>query len=277
MTRLAIPVITLMLILGMSSMATAQLTDGTYDFYGTLYVEQYEADGNNPPGCALETNGLTCPTALKICIKNLDVSGGGTQITSGDGAPYYGIAVEKVPGTVMALDIDGAGPVDLTVGPGSNDDRQCVMVVGDDGGGSCAASTAAACVTSWSFDEVGGPGGTGTVIGSVPAEAVGSIIPLTYPQCGGGLASYTDPTYTTENVTASVSNENGTNQTVTDTGSRLSGNSLTLKTLLVRYRFGIGPVVLGSDIMGVNTIEGQFCQPAGSCADANWDCPAEDD
>ena len=89
---------------------------------------------------------------------------------------------------------------------------------------------------------------------------------------------YNIPDYTTETADAQVSNDNGVGQSFSEKGSRLSGNSLILKTPVAVMRTQIGPIALGTDLLGVNTIEGTFCQPAGNCIpDELAYCPAEDD
>jgi len=272
MRRRLIPLLSLLLILGMSSMATAQLTDGTYDFYGTFSMDMHYADGAGQ-ACALEDNGLTCPASSNICIKNLVVSGGGTQISSGDGAPYYGIAIGKIVGSLTTFDPDGARPVDLSVGATSADDILTSINVGS-AGGSCAA--AASCVNSWSTSMVAPAGGTGTVTGDVGFVDV--TRPTTFPSCAGGTGAYTWLDYTTETAEAQVTNENGSGQSISQSGSRLSGGSLVLKSPDAIMRTQIGPIVVGTDVLGIVTIAGDFCQPAGSCIpnEATY-CPAEND
>ena len=45
---------------------------------------------------------------------------------------------------------------------------------------------------------------------------------------------------------------------------------------LLRTQFG--PVALGTDVFGVFTLDGTFCQPAGSCIpNEGTYCPAEND
>ncbi len=212
MRRLLYPVLSLVLILGMSSMAMAQLSNGTYDFYGTYSMDSHDADGAGQ-ACALALNGMTCPSTVNMCIKNLVVSGGGTQIDSGDPAPYYGIAVGKLVGTLLTFDPDGVGPVDLTVGSTSADDILTILSVGDSGGGSCAGydAAAAACVNSWATSNVAPGGGAGTVTGDIPiTDTVNEQ--TNYPSCAGGLGTYGQVDYTTETAEAQVSNENGAGQ-----------------------------------------------------------------
>ena len=277
MKRRLIPVLSLLLILGMSPMATAQLSDGTYDFYGTWSLDMHYADGAGQ-ACALPDNGLTCPASANVCIKNVVVSGGGTQISSGDGAPYYGIAVGKFVGTLATIDPDGVRPLDLTVGGTSADSVLATINVGDDGGGgSCAGMHAAAvCVNSWATSHVAPGGGTGTVTGDIGIASAET--PTTYPSCAGGPGSYLTVDGTTETAEAQASNENGSNQSISGTGSRLSGNSLVMKMPQSVMRRLVAGIPLGTDVIGVFTLDGDFCQPAGSCIpNEGTYCPAEAD
>jgi hypothetical protein len=272
MKRLAIPFLAFVFIFGMSSMATAQLSDGTYDFYGTFSIDMHDADGAGQ-ACSLAVNGLSCPSTTNMCIKNLVVSGGGTQISSGDPSPYYGIGIGQMVGTLMTIDPDGGRPVNLTVGSSSADDILTNIDVGE-AGGSCAA--AAACVNSYSTGFVAPGGGTGTVTGDMGIFDASK--PTTYPLCAGGNGTYGLIDFTTETAEARASNENGANQSISQTGSRLSGSSLVLKQPEAAMRFQAGPIVVGTDIIGINTVSGTFCQPAGSCIpnEAIY-CPAEND
>jgi hypothetical protein len=279
MKKLAIAVFAIMLILGMSSMATAQLSggDGTYEFYGTYSVEQYDTDGASPHACTMALNGQTCPSTANVCIKNLVVTGGGTQIDSGDPGPYYGIAVGMIPGTFIDLDPDATGPVNLTVGSSGSDDRQQLMSVSEyDSGGSCAGAGVAAvspCIQSFTGGPTGGGGAANTVTGDIPA--VDKSNPLGYLTCTGGGAAYPPSVYTTETVTVQVSNESQPpNDSLSQTGSRLVGDHLTLKQANVRLRLTIGPITLGTDTMGFITMDGDFCKGVGCIPVA---CPAEND
>jgi len=276
MKRLAIMGLTLLLVVGMSSMATAQLSDGTYDFYGTYSIDMHYADGAGQ-ACALATNDLPCPSTTNVCIKNLVVSGGGTQISSGDPAPYYGIAIGKIAGSLLTFDSDGGRPVNLTVGSTSADDILSIINVGEASGGSCAGTAAAAaCVNSWATSHVAPGGGTGTVTGDM--GIVEANRPTSHPLCAGGSEAFPWPDFTTETAEAQATNENGTGQSFSQTGSRLSGNSLVLKMPDAVMRTMIGPIVIGTDAIGTSTVEGTFCQPAGSCIpnEATY-CPAEND
>ena len=279
MKRLAILVVTLMFILGMNSMATAQLSggDGIYEFYGTYLTEQYDADGLNPHGCTLALNGLTCPTSTKICIKNLTVTGNGTQIDSGDGPPFYGIAIGTVQGTVADIDNDGSGPVSLTVGSSSNDDMQQLMTVSEvDTGGSCSGAAALTpCVQSLTTGRTGGAGVATTVTGDIPTTS--QLNPLSYLKCDGNPAFYPEAQLTTETVTIQVLNENQPpNDSMSQTGSALAGDHLILKKANIRLRLTMFGITLAADTMGFNTIEGDFCKGVG-CTPGGFGCPAEID
>lgn len=274
--RLAITVLGLVLIHGMGSTSMA-IQDGTYDFYGTFSLEGYYADGVGT-NCALAVNGLPCPSSVAFCIKDLDVTS--NVITSNIGTPHYGIAMGILDGTPLDLDYDGAGPVNLTVGSSSADSELNSLNVGESGGGSCSGAMAASCVNSLSRSMVAPGGDSGTVIGAIPYAT--PLDPTTFPLCAGGLGSYGDPVLTTENAEARVSNENASNQSLSDTGSGLAGSdptySLTLVDPSTVFRTTIGGIPIGTDVFGFNTFEGTLCRrTAGTCIPVEFSCPAEDD
>ncbi len=274
MRIIMIAVFILNLSVGLASMAAA-INDGTYDFYGTFSTEAYFADGVGGD-CALALNNMTCPSTTNFCIKNLDVTS--NVITSNDPGPHYGIAIGIFNGTIDA-DYDGTGAVDLTVGASSADDAAASINVDPGGGGACAA--AAACVNSL-VTGMEAPGGAATTVtGEIPFWD--DQTPTTFPLCAGGTGAYGIQPVTTETGEARVTNENGNNQTLSDTGSRLSGSDPTYALRLVSpisvMRTTIGPIVVGTDVMGMRALNGTLCRRtgAGTCIPGGFACPAEDD
>jgi hypothetical protein len=278
MRKVLFLILSLVFILGMSRTGMA-LDNGTYDFYGTLYMDGHAADGGTQE-CALTVNGLSCPSSTDFCIKNLDVTG--NVVTSNDGGPHYGIAVGILKGTVQDIDFDGVGAVSLTVDATGNVDTLQTMVVGDDGGGgSCSGGevgAAAVCVTSLNAGMQSGTAGSGTVTGEIPVTFVGE--PTTYPSCTGGLGVYPGANVTTETAEVNISNENGQNQTRSESGSRLSGLDMTLAESKPVFRTTILGVPIGTDAFAAVIWEGTLCKrtsPTVSCIPGGVTCPAEDD
>jgi len=248
----------LMVVLGMGSMAAA-IEDGVYDFYGALSMDGYYADGAGK-ACAMTDAGHTCPTTTDFCIKNLDVTS--NVITSIDTGPHYGIAAAKVTGGLLPIDMDGVGPVSLTVDDTGNADLIWTMVVGESGGSCAGVNAAAMCVTSLSTNRQAPAGGSGTVIGAIPV--VEASFPPTYPSCTGGEQAYPSYDDTTETATAIISNENGSNQTIEESGARLSGSTppytLELVDSTSTYRTMIGPIPLGTDLFAIAKWSGTLCK-----------------
>ena len=273
MKRIVAPTCIVMLILGFASFAEA-IDDGTYDFYGTFSAEAYWADGVGGD-CALALNDMTCPSLVNFCIKNLDASS--NVITSSDPGPHYGIAI-GIFDALLDTDFDGTGPVSLTVGGSSEDDSVSFIDVGTM---ACACVGPAACVKS-SSKSMQAPGGdAATVTGEIPFWD--DQLPSTFPECGGGNGSYDPQLVTSQTAYAKVTNENGVDQTLSVTGSGLSGSDPTYSLRLVSptsaMRTTIGPIVAGTDVVGMRIFEGTLCRRTSgeTCIPEGFACPAEDD
>ena len=275
MKRLAIPFLALTLILGMTPMAMA-LDDGTYDFYGTFSVDWHYADGVGQ-ACALTAGGLSCPSSANFCIKNLDVTS--NIITSNEGSPYYGIAVGKMVGSLVTLDFDGDGSVNLTVDDTGNADSLTSMIT-DIIFGPCIYNP---CVHSWSTSIEPPTGGSGTVTGWIPVLGPGVGQPSEFRQCPFDSGSYGSPELTTETAESEISNEFGWNQTRSESGSDLVGSgpwTMTLKNPHATHRTNLGGIYLQTDVLSINTWDGTLCirsSPDTSCIPGGFTCPAEAD
>ncbi len=276
MRMIIIAVFIFNLSIGLAPMAEA-IDDGTYDFYGTLSVDAYFADGVGGD-CALALNNMTCPSTTDFCIKNLDATS--NVLTSNDPGPHYGIAIGIFDGLVDA-DYDGTGPVSLTVGASSADDIIDAINVGTSGGGSCAGAPAATCVNSFSKSMQAPGGDAATVTGEIPFWDDQS--PITFPLCASTSGTYDPQLVTSETGEARVTNENGANQSLSDTGAGLSGSDPTYSLKLVSpnpvMRTTIGPIVVGTDALGMRIFEGTLCRRTGggTCIPGGFTCPAEDD
>ncbi len=278
MKRSAVTVFALMLILGMNPMAMA-LDDGTYDFYGTYSVDSHYADGSSQE-CALTSGGMACPSSADFCIKNLQVSS--NSITNGEGEPYYGIAIGKIVGTLVTLDYDGSGPVNLTVDDTGDADVVTSLDV-ESIPGLCGIPTA--CVNSWAWGRQAPNGELGTVTGAIGITGFvnGEAQPETYPSCSGGTGSYAPTDNTTETATGVISNEQGDNQERSETGSKLVGSdpvyTFTLKHCAATLRTMIGGIPFGDDVFTSHTWDGTLCRrtDGSSCIPDTFPCPDEND
>jgi len=274
MKKISTVTLGLTLILGMATAALAR-DDGTYDMWGTLSYDGTYANGNTTD-CSLAANGLPCPSQVNVCIQDLNVSS--DHITSNGAAPTYGIAMGILDGDPLDMDFDGAGPVDLTVGSSGADDFLADLVVGSTAGGACSGE-AQPCVSSVTAGMVAPGGGAGTVTGKIPLVVADFPI-LAPPMCSGGQGQYPEGSLTTETATAKVSNESGTNQTISATGSRLSGLDLTLVGALTGYRATVAGIVVGQDSMITRTFALHMCKRTSSgvsCIPGSFSCPAEND
>jgi hypothetical protein len=281
MKKLAIPLFTLMFILGMNSMAMA-IDDGTYDFFGTYFTEQYDADGKDPHACTLAKNQMSCPETALACIESLVVStDGGTQtITSGLGCDeFWGVAIAIQEGLVTDIDPDGIGPMTLTVGE-TGVDEMLSTLESDTMEAGCGE---APCIDihTYGYDPDGDPGVAGTVKGTLGMGS--NVNPDQDPLCAGGTHTYLMGTYTTGQIEVEVDNDNALNQILTSSGSPLTpaGDDYTLKLITPNIRVGGTLLTITyDDTMGWNGLDGTLCQRTSaetSCIPEGFTCPERDD
>jgi len=263
-TRL-IPVLSLVLILGMSSMAMA-ISDGTYDWYGTFSFDPRDADGNST--CTATQFGESCPLTANFCITDLTVAtNGGIQTITGPASAPYGINVGAITGLPIAIANQGNGQIQLTLGTAGDDVTTSMSVGTVDTGGSCAGAAALVpCLNFWNSNSPSSSGGPGAVVtGEIPI--IDATRPTAATACAGGGIVYGQIEFTTETATAEVTNELGLQSYSNPISGGLSGNNLTMSAPDALLRTTIGSVTLTSDSMVILTFDGTLCDASqGTCA-----------
>jgi len=269
MKRRLILVLSLVFILGMSSMAMA-ISDGTYDWYGTFSFDPRSADGSS--SCTATPFGETCPLTANFCITGLTVAtNGGIQTITGPATAPYGINVGAITGLPITISQQGDGQVQLTVGTAGDDVTTSISVGTVDTGGSCAGAAAVVpCLHSWDSNSPSSSGGPGAVVtGKIPM--VDATRPVAATGCAGGGIVYGQIEFTTETATAEATNELGPQSYSNPISGGLSGNNLIMSAPDAILRTTVGPITLGSDQMVIMTFDGTLCDASGgSCAQ---NCP----
>ncbi len=267
----AIPFLALVLILGMSSMATAQLQDGKiYDFFGTVSMEVRDARPGTP--CSLPPP-ATCPQTTNFCITGLVAGGGGTSLTGPATAPY-GINVgDIVPGGIApTVTHTGIGQVQLTVGSAtSNADVLTSLNVGecDAGGGSCATAATTRCLNSWTSNSPSTSGGAGSVVtGVIPIQSSERPNPPTGCGSCGLFSPFPLTEWTTETAGTSLTNAEYGTTSYSTVDAGVSGGLTGLDLIISTAEGAPKPLpFLLTDPILVLTLDGTLCDASGgTCA-----------
>jgi len=269
MRRLLLPVLSIVLVLVVHSMAIAQIADGAYEWYGTFTIDLRYADGSDT---CLETDlcGGTCPSSGNFCITGLNASAG---VVTGPATAPYGINISDMPSCGLNISFPGDGQVNLTMGSvaTSADVVTTMSTSSVDCGGSCAAGAAASpCIQGWSQPTATTSGTPGAVVtGAIPFSSTAGA--SGGPGCDCGVVAYGELSFTTEDASATVTNENGTNTypptPVTGGLTNIGGGDYSLKmvTSNAELRKTLFGFALGTDVFQSMTLDGTLCSGVG-CA-----------
>ena len=270
--------------------ATASLTPGSYDFYGTFSDNPEYADGKGT--CAIP-DPIGCPSVTNFCIYRLLVGepdARGVQGIEGcsdrpDDTRYdpqcgpnsWNVAVGKVYMMPFVVsDWDGGGQVfgmlDARGGRASALSETSMVV--EEKPGLLPAWKIASWQTSLNASEASP---SGTIVLTIPYR--NNLKPP--PPQDAPPGTYSPPASTTDRAICRVTNPEAGSASKEATGTPFAGSRARLVTPHSIFRTVIGGIIpMGSDVMSITTWDGTFCrrdEPDETCISDDFSCPALDD